>query len=72
MALFSAISLEYFRVMDIPLLRGRFPTEQDTESAPWVVVINDAMARKYACVLPRKIVVPGSCCAGSNCEMTWW
>jgi len=46
-ALFSAISLEYFRVMDIPLLRGRFPTEQDTESAPWVVVINDAMARKF-------------------------
>ncbi len=46
-AVYSAISPEYFRVMQIPLLRGRYPTEQDTESTPWVVVINDAMARKF-------------------------
>jgi putative ABC transport system permease protein len=46
-ALFSAISADYFHVMEIPLLRGRYPSEQDTESAPWVVVINDAMARKF-------------------------
>jgi putative ABC transport system permease protein len=44
--MFSAISPEYFRVMQIPLLRGRDLTEQDAESAPWVVAINDAMARK--------------------------
>jgi putative ABC transport system permease protein len=44
---FSAISPDYFRVMQIPLLRGRELTEQDGESAPWVVVINDAMARKF-------------------------
>jgi putative ABC transport system permease protein len=46
-ALFSAISPDYFHVMEIPLLRGRYPSEQDTESTPWVVVINDAMARKF-------------------------
>jgi putative ABC transport system permease protein len=46
-ALFSAISPEYFHVMQIPLLRGRYPAEQDTASTPWVVVINDAMARKF-------------------------
>jgi predicted permease len=33
--------------MGIPLLRGRTVTEQDTESNGWVVVINEAMARKF-------------------------
>jgi putative ABC transport system permease protein len=33
--------------MQIPLLKGRSPAEQDTYSTPWVVVINDAMARKF-------------------------
>ncbi len=46
-AFYSAISPDYFRVMQIPLLRGRSPSEQDTYSTPWVVVINDAMARKF-------------------------
>jgi predicted permease len=46
-AIFSAISPNYFRVMRIPLLKGRELTEHDTETAPWVVVINQAMAHKY-------------------------
>jgi putative ABC transport system permease protein len=46
-AFYSAISSDYFRVMQIPLLKGRAPTEQDTYSTPWVVVINEAMARKF-------------------------
>jgi predicted permease len=46
-AWFSAISPNYFQVMQIPLRKGRELTEQDSESAPWVVVINEAMARKY-------------------------
>jgi putative ABC transport system permease protein len=46
-AFYSAISSDYFRVMQIPLLKGRSPTEQDTYSTPWVVVINDAMAHKF-------------------------
>ena len=45
--MFSVISPDYFHVMQIPLLRGRELTEHDVESAPWVVVINDAMARKF-------------------------
>ena len=47
MALFSAVSSDYFRVMHVPLLRGRPITEQDVETSPWVVVINAAMAQKY-------------------------
>jgi putative ABC transport system permease protein len=44
---YSAISSDYFQVMRIPLLKGRAPTEQDTYSTPWVVAINEAMARKF-------------------------
>jgi putative ABC transport system permease protein len=39
--------VDCFRVMGIPVLKGRSLTEQDTESMPWVVVINDAMAKKF-------------------------
>jgi putative ABC transport system permease protein len=45
--MFSAISPDYFRVMQIPLLRGRELTDQDGEANPWVVVINERMAQKY-------------------------
>jgi len=44
---YSAISPDYFQVMQIPLLKGRAPAEQDTYSTPWVVVINEAMARMF-------------------------
>jgi predicted permease len=46
-AFYSAISSDYFRVMQVPLLKGRAPSEQDTYSTPWVVVINQSMARKF-------------------------
>jgi predicted permease len=46
-AFYSAISSDYFQVMQISLLKGRPPAEQDTYSTPWVVVINEAMARKF-------------------------
>jgi putative ABC transport system permease protein len=38
---------EYFRAMRIPLRQGRVFTEADREGAPLVVVINEAMARRY-------------------------
>jgi predicted permease len=46
MALFYAVSPEYFDVMHIPLLRGRFLAAQDTEKAPCVTVIDTEMAKK--------------------------
>jgi putative ABC transport system permease protein len=33
--------------MGIPVLRGRGIGDQDTESAPWVAVINETMARQF-------------------------
>jgi putative ABC transport system permease protein len=45
--LFDSVSPGYFRVMGIPILRGRGITEQDAESAPWVVVIDETMAHQF-------------------------
>jgi predicted permease len=40
------ISPDYFRVFKIPLIRGRFFTDQDSGGSTGVVIINQAMARK--------------------------
>ncbi len=42
-----SITPEYFRVLQTPLLRGRFFTAADDADAPGVVIINQAMAKKY-------------------------
>ena len=42
-----SITPDYFRVLQTPLLRGRFFTEADNADAPGVVIINQAMAKKY-------------------------
>lgn len=41
------IAPDYFQVLKTPLLRGRFFTESDTADAPGVVIVNDALAKKY-------------------------
>lgn len=41
------VSWSYFDTFRVPILRGRNFTEQDNDSAPGVVIINEAMARKY-------------------------
>jgi predicted permease len=42
-----SVSPHYFTVFKIPVLRGRAFTETDTGASTRVVVINDAMAKKY-------------------------
>jgi len=41
------VSADYFSMMRIPIVRGRGVSEQDTVSNAWVVVINQAMAKRY-------------------------
>jgi predicted permease len=41
------VSPNFFEMMEIPVLAGRGFTARDTDSAPKVVVINEAAARKY-------------------------
>ncbi len=46
-ASYRVIDPNYFRTMSIPLLRGRFFTEQDNDESHGVVMINQTMARRY-------------------------
>jgi putative ABC transport system permease protein len=44
---YASVSPEYFRVMGIPLLAGRFFGQRDIPSAPPVTLISKAMAQRY-------------------------
>jgi putative ABC transport system permease protein len=44
---FTSVSPDYFRVMEIPLLRGRLFNEQDSPSAPRVALISETLARRF-------------------------
>jgi len=46
-ALFSAVSGDYARTMGTPVLRGRMVNDGDVLSTPLVVVVNEALAKKY-------------------------
>jgi putative ABC transport system permease protein len=41
------ITPDYFRVLQTPLITGRFFTEADTADSPPVVIVNQAFAKKY-------------------------
>ncbi|MGH9936819.1 MAG: ABC transporter permease [Blastocatellia bacterium] len=44
---YSVICPNYFRTMGIRLIGGREFTERDSQNAPGVIVINEAMAKRY-------------------------
>jgi putative ABC transport system permease protein len=44
---YVSVSPEYFRVMGIPLLRGRIFAREDSSSMPRVAVISESLARFY-------------------------
>jgi predicted permease len=44
---YDTVSWRYFDTFKIPLLRGRSFNEHDDGAAPGVVIINEAMAKKY-------------------------
>ncbi|MEY2547194.1 MAG: hypothetical protein QOG48_2311 [Verrucomicrobiota bacterium] len=41
------VSPDYFRVLQTPLLQGRFFEDSDTAEAPSVVIVNQTFAKKY-------------------------
>ncbi len=45
-AVWSSVTPDYFRAMDIPLLKGRFFRDQDNLSAPDVAIISKSLARR--------------------------
>lgn len=44
---FSYVSPTYFATMGIPILTGRRFTEQDTNDAPYVLIVNQAFIKQY-------------------------
>jgi putative ABC transport system permease protein len=44
---YRMVSPDYFKAMGIPLGQGRYLTEQDAENAPPVVLINNALAKRF-------------------------
>jgi predicted permease len=44
---FNEVSPNFFHTMRIPLLKGRYLDNRDTENAPWTIVINESMAKRY-------------------------
>jgi putative ABC transport system permease protein len=54
-------SPEYFRAMNIPVVKGRALDERDSKDAPKVVVVNETFARKY---------FPGEEAIGKRVEIT--
>jgi putative ABC transport system permease protein len=43
----NEVSPSYFSAMKIPLRKGRYFDERDTESAPWAVIISETLANRY-------------------------
>jgi predicted permease len=43
----TAVSGDYARTMGTPVVRGRMITDDDVASTPFVVVVNEGLARKY-------------------------
>ena len=37
----------FFRTIKVPLKKGRFLDEHDTNAAPWAIVVNEAFVRKF-------------------------
>ena len=44
---YREVSPDYFRVLETPLLQGRFFTDADNASAPRVIIINQVFAKKF-------------------------
>jgi putative ABC transport system permease protein len=46
-ARFDEVGGDYFQSLQIPLRRGRYVNDRDAEGLPWVVNINETMAKRY-------------------------
>ncbi|HKN84773.1 MAG TPA: ABC transporter permease [Pyrinomonadaceae bacterium] len=44
---YRQVTPDYFKATGVPLLKGRYFTDQDTKNSPGVIIINDAVARTF-------------------------
>jgi len=69
---YRGVSSDYFRAMNIPVVQGRAFTERDTENAPRVVIVNQALVRRD---FPNENPVGKRINMGGNNpdgQPTWW
>jgi putative ABC transport system permease protein len=68
---YRSVSPEYFRTMNIPITQGRAFTERDSETAPLVIIINQASARRD---FPGENPIGKRVSLGTNAEgqTVWW
>ncbi|HXZ11755.1 MAG TPA: ABC transporter permease [Candidatus Sulfotelmatobacter sp.] len=67
----SIVTPEYFHLLGMTLLRGRFFNDLDTDTAPQVVVVNEAFARTYwpnANAAGQRLKLPAP---GGRNELAW-
>jgi len=57
---YRAVSPDYFRALNIPIVQGRAFTERDGEAAPLVMIVNQALARRD---------FPGECPVGKRINL---
>jgi putative ABC transport system permease protein len=46
-AMYNTISTDYFRTMQVPMLRGRAFTDADGENSQYVAILSESMAKKF-------------------------
>jgi putative ABC transport system permease protein len=44
---YNQVSSGFFRALKIPLKKGRYLDEHDTNTAPWAIVVNEAFVHKF-------------------------
>jgi len=66
---YQVVNSAYFATLEIPIVRGRGLTEEDDETAPRVIVINEAMARRY---WPNEDPVGKRMAIGESSKDTSW
>jgi len=44
---YDQVTSGFFRALKIPLKKGRYLDEHDTNAAPWAIVVNEAFVRKF-------------------------
>ncbi|HET6893543.1 MAG TPA: ABC transporter permease, partial [Pyrinomonadaceae bacterium] len=66
---YQVVSEDYLRTMEVPVLRGRAFTKTDTETSERVIVINQALARRY---WPNEDPVGRRMAIGESSKDTSW
>ena len=66
---YQVVNEDYFRTMEVPVVRGRAFTKSDTETSERVIVINQTLARRY---WPNEDPIGRRMAIGESSKETSW